>query len=179
MKPTTSVSKFLSLVLRHRPEIAGIHLDDEGWVSVEELIAGCVRCGMPLDADALQDLVRTNDKQRFALSDDGSRIRASQGHTVKVSLGYEPVEPPEVLFHGTVSRFLDSIRAEGLLRGQRHHVHLSETRETAVKVGSRRGRPVVLTVRAGEMHGAGFVFFRSDNGVWLTDHVPAGFVAEL
>jgi putative RNA 2'-phosphotransferase len=178
MKPTTSVSKFLSLILRHRPEIAGIHLDDEGWVSVDELIAGCVRCGIPLDGDALRDVVRTNDKQRFALSEDGLRIRANQGHTVKVSLGYEPAEPPKVLFHGTVSRFLDSIRAEGLLRGQRHHVHLSETRETAVKVGSRRGQPVVLTVRAGDMHAAGFVFFRSDNGVWLTDHVPAEFLVE-
>ena len=167
------ISKFLSLVLRHQPQRAGIELDEAGWVDVDELLAGCARSGIRLDRARLEQLVRDSDKQRFALSEDGKRIRANQGHSVEVSLGYTPKEPPEVLFHGTVERFLSSIREKGLLRGSRHHVHLSADESTAAKVGQRRGRPVVLRVHAGAMHRDGHEFFVSDNGVWLTEHVPA------
>ena len=122
-------------------------------------------------------MVRTSDKQRFAISEDGTRIRANQGHSVPVELGLLPQVPPEQLYHGTATRFLDSIRIQGLLRGDRHHVHLSANADTAVKVGSRHGQPVVLIVHAGDMHHAGHVFFRSDNGVWLVAHVPPAFLA--
>lgn len=172
------VSKFLSLVLRHQPQRAGLVLDEAGWVAVDDLLAGCARCGVVLDREGLEQIVRESDKQRFALSEDGQRIRANQGHSVKVSLGLEPVTPPAVLYHGTVDRFVASIRAEGLRRGKRHHVHLSETVETAVVVGSRRGRAVVLRVRAGAMHDDGHEFFRSENGVWLTEHVPPHYLEE-
>ncbi len=151
MNPTRT-SKFLSLVLRHQPERAGLVLDEAGWVSVDDLLAGCAACGVELDRKQLEQLVQDSDKQRFALSDDGERIRANQGHSVSVALGYAPVEPPEILFHGTVERFLPSIRKQGLVRGKRHHVHMSATEDTAIKVGQRRGRPVLLKVRAGAMH---------------------------
>lgn len=121
-------------------------------------------------------MVLQNDKRRFAFSDDGRRIRANQGHSVAVELGHEPCAPPKMLYHGTVERFLASIRSEGLRRGARHHVHLSASREAALRVGQRRGRPVVLGVRAEEMAAAGFAFFRTPNDVWLVDHVPPQFL---
>ena len=124
----------------------------------------------------MDEVVATNDKKRFSFSPDGQLIRANQGHSVEVDLGLVPVEPPELLYHGTMERFLDSIREKGLLRGNRHHVHLSADRETAARVGQRRGRPVVLVVEAGRMHREGIAFFRSENGVWLTDAVPANFL---
>jgi putative RNA 2'-phosphotransferase len=169
-------SKFLSLVLRHQPDKIGIRLDEAGWVAVEELLAGCSRTGHAITPDQLREIVRTSDKQRFALSDDGSRIRANQGHSVEVDLGYEPAAPPEVLYHGTADRFLDSIRAQGLVKGKRHHVHLSEQRRTAEAVGQRHGRLVVLEVRSGDMHRAGVPFYKTPNGVWLTDSVPTEYL---
>jgi putative RNA 2'-phosphotransferase len=169
-------SKFLSLVLRHRPEKIGISLDDEGWVSVAELLRALAAHGFPLTAAELEEVVRTNDKQRFSFSPDGLLIRASQGHSVRVELGYEPAPPPAVLYHGTASRFLPSIRREGLIKGRRHHVHLSDNRETAHAVGRRYGVPAVLTVASGLMHTEGHPFFRSANGVWLTAHVPARYL---
>jgi putative RNA 2'-phosphotransferase len=159
-------------VLRHAPESVGLRLDEAGWVDVDELLAAAARAGVALDRPTLERVVAENDKKRFALSDDGLRIRASQGHSVAVELGLTPVEPPEVLFHGTADRNLDSIRAQGLVSGSRTHVHLSADEATAVNVGRRHGRPVVLRVQAGEMHRAGHPFFRSDNGVWLTAAVP-------
>jgi putative RNA 2'-phosphotransferase len=171
-------SKFLSLILRHRPEAAGIGLDAEGWADVPALLAGMARRGHALTLEELRQVVETNDKRRFAFDTDGSRIRAVQGHSRPVELGYAPVEPPERLFHGTVERFIASIRAEGLLPGRRQHVHLSPDRETADKVGRRRGRPVILTVDSRAMAGARHVFFRADNGVWLTARVPAGFIVD-
>ena len=169
-------SKFLSLVLRHQPEKIGIALDPAGWVDVSELLAAMARHGKAMTEMELRRVVETSDKKRFALSDDGRRIRASQGHSVEVELGYEPATPPDVLHHGTVGRFLASIRATGLQKGQRHHVHLSRDVETAQKVGGRRGEAVILTVDAGGMAREGLVFFVSANGVWLTDHVPARFI---
>jgi putative RNA 2'-phosphotransferase len=172
----TRVSKFLSLVLRHKPEEIGLMLDGQGWAEVDELIACAGRHGRRLDRALIRRVVETNDKKRFALSDDGSRIRASQGHSVEVDLALEPRTPPEVLFHGTATRFLESIRNQGLHAGGRNHVHLSLDEATATKVGARHGRPVVLRVRSGEMARAGMIFYLSDNGVWLTGSVPAEFI---
>jgi putative RNA 2'-phosphotransferase len=170
------LSKFLSYVLRHRPDSVGLSLDEAGWVSVDELLEAARCHGQPFSRAALDEVVATNDKKRFCFSPDRLRIRASQGHSVPVQLGLEPLEPPELLYHDTVARFLDSIRRQGLLRGSRHHVHLSPDRETAQKVGSRRGRPVVLVVEAGRLHRAGRPFFRSANGVWLTEQVPPEYL---
>jgi len=169
-------SRFLSYVLRHHPDAAGVTPDGQGWVTVDELRAGCARAGRPLTRAELQRIVRESDKQRFAFSPDGTRIRASQGHSVPVDLGYAPATPPAELFHGTVERFLPAIRARGLDKGSRHHVHLSRTRATAVAVGGRRGRPVVLIVRSAEMAAAGYPFYESANGVWLTEAVPPQFL---
>ncbi len=166
------MSKFVSKVLRHAPESVGLRLDEAGWVDVDDLLAAAGRAGVALDRPTLERVVAENDKQRFALSADGLRIRASQGHSVAVELGLAPQEPPNVLFHGTADRNLDSIRQQGLIPGRRTHVHLSMDEATAVTVGRRHGRPVVLRVRAGEMHRAGHDFYRSDNGVWLTAAVP-------
>lgn len=169
-------SKFLSYVLRHRPDSIGITLDENGWVAIDELLAAAQHHGERLSRQLLEQIVAGNDKKRFALSEDGQRIRANQGHSVSVDLDLEPMEPPEVLYHGTVERFLESIRAQGLVRGSRHHVHLSPDEVTARKVGSRRGKPVILIVEAGRMHAAGYPFFRSANGVWLTEKVPVEFL---
>ena len=170
------VSKFLSLVLRHRPERIGITLDAEGWVPVCELLRALRADGLPLTTDELHEVVRQSDKQRFALSPDGSRIRANQGHSVKVELGYEAATPPPALYHGTAERSVASIKEHGLSKGRRHDVHLSEQEETAIAVGRRYGRPVVLTIASGEMHRDGHVFRRSANGIWLTEHVPVRYI---
>jgi putative RNA 2'-phosphotransferase len=169
-------SKFLSLVLRHEPELIGLTLDSAGWVSVSELLRACRAHGRPLTPDELRELVAADDKQRFSFSEDGRRIRANQGHSIPVELGYDPAAPPAVLYHGTTEKFLPSIRKEGLKKGSRHHVHLSPDEETARRVGGRRGRPLVLKVESGRMHEAGYVFFRSANGVWLTEHVPPDYL---
>jgi putative RNA 2'-phosphotransferase len=176
-KEVIRTSKFLSLILRHEPERVELKLDQAGWVNVNQLLTAVNRHGVPLTLEQLKHVVATNDKKRFALSEDGMRIRASQGHSVEVDLQYERKTPPEFLYHGTPERFVDSIRTTGLNKGQRHHVHLSPDPQTASKVGQRRGRPVVLTIRSGEMHRQGHVFCRSANGVWLVDHVPAQFIA--
>lgn len=173
---TKRTSKFLSLVLRHEPGKIGLTLDEQGWVKVDELLAAMNRHGHGIDYDTLEEVVDTNDKKRFAFSDDGEQIRASQGHSVEVNLGYVPVVPPEILYHGTVARFLGAIQEGGLRKGQRHHVHLSTSQQTASQVGQRRGAPVLLKVRAKEMHAVGHEFYLSANGVWLTDEVPAEFV---
>lgn len=172
----TRTSKFLSLVLRHKPDEIGLSLDENGWASVEELIVCANRSGRKLDRAIIEEVVATSDKKRFALSPDGLRIRANQGHSVEVDLALEPRQPPEILFHGTATRFLDSIRAKGLLPGSRQHVHLSLDEATAIKVGQRHGKPVVIKVRSGEMGRAGFMFFCSVNGVWLTDRVSPEYL---
>jgi len=169
-------SKFLSKVLRHAPESVGLTLDEAGWVGVDDLLEAMRGAGVALDRATLDRVVGENDKQRFALSADGRRIRASQGHSVRVELGLQAQTPPEVLYHGTADRNLESIRRDGLRPGRRTHVHLSADTETAVAVGRRHGRAVVLRVLAGRMHAAGHAFYRSDNGVWLVDAVPPGHV---
>ena len=175
-KETTRRSKFLSLILRHQPETAFITLDSAGWVDVDALLGGCARAGRALTRNQLDHIVATNEKKRFEFSDDRKRIRASQGHSVEVDLEYEPAAPPEVLYHGTAIRFFDSIRSEGLKKMSRHHVHLSEDIRTTLAVGGRHGSPDVLTIRAGEMHRAGWAFYHSTNGVWLVDAVPPEYI---
>lgn len=172
------ISKFLSLVLRHDPARIGITLDEAGWTDVDALLAAAAAHGVTIWRDQLREIVASSDKQRFALSEDGTRIRANQGHSVSVDLQLPPREPPAMLYHGTVAAALPGIRAQGLLRGKRHDVHLSADLETAKKVGSRRGAPLILEIRAADMHAAGHVFTCSENGVWLTDRVPPEFIVE-
>ncbi len=171
------LSKFLSLVLRHEPWKIGLELDAAGWVEVDALLAACGRHRVTLTRERLEQIVTDSDKQRFAFDEARQRIRASQGHSVSVELGYEPMTPPEKLYHGTVAKFLDAIRVQGLIKGARHHVHLSADETTAGKVGQRRGAPVILVVDAAAMHRAGHAFFRSANGVWLVEHVPPQFIS--
>lgn len=173
-KRTVKVSKYLSRHLRHQPDLIGITLDKNGWVSIDALIRAAASHGFGFTRTELDRVVAVNDKQRFTI--DGARIRANQGHTVEVDLGLAPAEPPAYLYHGTVPRNLDAIRAQGLRPMNRHHVHLSPDRETATRVGARRGRPVVLSVDAEAMHRSGHVFRVSANGVWLADAVPPEFL---
>ncbi|MBN2410558.1 RNA 2'-phosphotransferase [candidate division KSB1 bacterium] len=169
-------SKYLSYILRHRPEKINLVLDENGWADIDELILRANRAGVELDKELLFQVVEKNDKQRFALSEDRRRIRASQGHSIRVNLNLEPRTPPEFLYHGTASRFLQSIKTHGLLPGNRTHVHLSPDKLTATHVGNRHGVPVVLTVQAEHMHKNGHSFYLSDNGIWLTEKVPVEYI---
>lgn len=166
-------SKFLSLVLRHKPEAAGLTLDAEGWVEVDAILAATDKFR---DRAHLEHVVETNDKKRFVLSGDGRLIRAAQGHSLKVDLGLEPTKPPVTLFHGTAKKSVDAIRAEGLKPGNRQFVHLSITAEVATTVGQRHGVPVVLTVHAGQAFDDGQAFYLSQNGVWLTDALAPDYL---
>jgi putative RNA 2'-phosphotransferase len=170
----TEISKALSYWLRHAPEAAGLALDAQGWTDTGAVMAALQGKGAALDFDRLVRVVELSDKQRFELSADAGRIRARQGHSVAVDLDLPPVTPPDVLYHGTVERFLDAILSEGLKPQARHHVHLSADLETANKVGQRRGKPVILTIDAAAMAAEGAVFFVTSNQVWLTDNVPPG-----
>ena len=175
-----SVSKFLSLILRHNPQKAEVTLDANGWVDVAQLIEGMNKHGrVPVTLDDLKLIVRTDDKQRYVFSDDGSKIRANQGHSVNVDVELTAVEPPDILYHGTATRFLESIKDGGLIASSRLYVHLSADAETAVKVGKRHGEPVVLGIEAGEMHARGYPFYLSANGVWLTACVPSDFICRI
>lgn len=176
MSKNEKLSKFLSLVLRHKPEAIGLRLDAAGWANIQELVRLAGQNGTVLSEALISEVVETNSKQRFAISDDGRSIRANQGHSVNVELGLTAIEPPETLFHGTAERFIESILALGLSKGSRNHVHLSADIETAVSVGRRYGKPVVLLVDSGKMHRDGNKFFRSENGVWLTDAVSVKYI---
>jgi putative RNA 2'-phosphotransferase len=171
------ISKFLSLVLRHQPEKIGLSLDQSGWASTRQLIEASRGRGFEFTLEELQNVVAGNDKKRFSLSEDGLWVRANQGHSIKVELGYAPTAPPEILYHGTAERFLTSIKQQGLMKGKRRHVHLSADVDTATKVGRRHGRPVVLRVKAGLMCQDSFIFYLSANGVWLTEHAPVQYLA--
>ncbi|WP_251862806.1 RNA 2'-phosphotransferase [Achromobacter sp. Marseille-Q4962] len=176
----TDASKFLSYVLRHEPQAIGIELDTEGWTDIDTLIARAAAAGKPLTRALLDEVVSTSEKKRFTVSEDGRRIRAAQGHSsAAVAIAYEPRIPPDVLFHGTATRNLESILAQGLRPGERHHVHLSADTATARAVGMRYGKPVVLRVDARAMHAQGHAFYRADNGVWLVAHVPPAFLAPV
>jgi len=177
-KEITKISKFLSLVLRHQPEAIAIMLDENGWVSVDKLIQKSNAAGVKLDFDVLKHVVATNNKKRFSFNESLDKIIASQGHSIEVELGYEPQMPPEILYHGTAINNVTSILSTGLEKRQRRHVHLSKDTETALKVGTRHGKPVILQVAALQMHNEGFKFFLSENGVWLTDSVPSKYLKQ-
>ncbi|MFG1706308.1 RNA 2'-phosphotransferase [Nonomuraea sp. M3C6] len=168
------ISKYLARHLRHDPQRIGLTLDAGGWVPVDELLRAAAEHGFAFTAAELWQVVESNDKRRYAIED--GRIRASQGHSVPVDLDLPVAEPPGMLYHGTVGRFLAAIKEEGLRPMNRQHVHLSPDRETATRVGARRGVPVVLVVAAGAMHADGHAFRLSANGVWLVDHVPPGYL---
>lgn len=170
--------RFISKILRHKPEIIGITLDEHGWANVDELIAGVNRT-LPMDMETLEEIVRTNNKQRYSFNEDKTLIRANQGHSVPVDVELTQAEPPEILYHGTAERFTAAIDAEGLRPMSRLYVHLSKDAETAANVGSRHGKPVVYEVLAGEMHRRGVIFFLSVNGVWLTKEVPKEFLRRI
>ncbi|WPG37226.1 RNA 2'-phosphotransferase [Variovorax sp. EBFNA2] len=172
-------SKFIAYVLRHAPESVGLRLDAEGWAGIDDLVAGAVAAGRDLTRSEVVRAVDSGAKKRYELSGDGLRIRALQGHsTSQVSRSFEAVTPPALLFHGTATRFLAAIRAQGLLPGTRQHVHLSADEATAVQVGQRHGKAVVLRVDAGRMHALGHAFHRAENGVWLTARVAPEFLSE-
>lgn len=173
------ISKTLSKHLRHSPDAIGLELEPGGWVGVDDLLRGLQSRGFRVTRAELDEVVAANDKRRFAFDATGGRIRAQQGHSVEVDLQLEPAIPPDLLFHGTPERNLEAIFREGLVRGNRHHVHLSGDIPTAIRVGARRGRPAVLKVDARGMSEAGSVFYRSGNGVWLTDRVPPEFLRRL
>lgn len=166
-------SKFLSLVLRHKPETIGIDLDENGWIDIDLLIQKVNEHGRKINRKELYFIVENNSKKRFALDETTNKIRANQGHSLNINLGFEAIQPPEILYHGTAQRFEDSIINSGIEKRNRHHVHLSAEKSTAKNVGQRHGKPIILEVRAVEMFAKGFQFFKSENGVWLTDKVPS------
>lgn len=176
-KQLTSISKFLSLVLRHQPQTIGLQLDSAGWASIDELQARAAEHGKPISRALLQQVVDSNDKQRFAISADGQRIRANQGHSFGVDLGLVPAVPPARLLHGTASRFLDAILKQGLDKRQRHHVHMTTDTVIARAVGQRYGTAVLLAIDAETMQRDGHVFYESANHVWLTEHVPPRYLS--
>ncbi len=178
-KQHKKLSKFLSLILRHKPEEVGLELNNNGWADTSELINKLNQKGKQIDFETLDLLVQNSDKQRFAFNEDKTKIRANQGHSISIDLGYKQKTPPEFLYHGTASRFMDSIYKQGIQKQNRHHVHLSKDINTAVSVGKRHGKPVVLKVLAAQMLQEDFVFYESKNGVWLTDEVPTKFFIKL
>ena len=172
------ISKLMSLVLRHKPEEIGLTLDENGWANVEELISKINAKGINVTNDIIREVVSTNDKKRFAFNEDKTKIRASQGHSIEVELNLIERIPPEILYHGTATRFLESILQKGLQRQSRQHVHLSTTVETATSVGSRHGKVVILSIDAKRMQNDGFKFYLSENNVWLTELVPVQYISQ-
>ena len=179
MKDKIKISKYLAKHLRHSPEDLGLTLETGGWVNIDDLLEAADSKGFSISREELEDVVFSNDKQRFSISDDGTKIRANQGHSTAVDMDFKSAIPPDVLYHGTVAKFLPAIKSEGLKKMNRHHVHLSRDVETATKVGSRRGKPVILEIRSGSMAAAGYKFYISANGVWLTDDVPTIYINEM
>jgi putative RNA 2'-phosphotransferase len=176
MNNLKNISKLLSLVLRHQPDYIGITLDENGWVLVTELLEKINKKGTKLDRGTLQIVVDTNDKKRFAFNEDGTKIRANQGHSITVDLALQEQIPPAILYHGTVAKYIDTIKNEGLQKMSRQHVHLSKDVETATIVASRRGKPIILNIDTNAMIEEGYQFYLSENNVWLTDHVPSRFI---
>jgi putative RNA 2'-phosphotransferase len=173
------ISKFISKHLRHEPEKLGLKLEPGGWVLVMELLSGAAHAGCTFTREELDEVVRLCDKQRYALDDTGTKIRANQGHSSEVDLQLEQQEPPAELYHGTVERNFDIILREGLSKMARHHVHLSPDTTTAHKVGSRHGKPALLVIDVAKMRADGHIYFRSANGVWLVDAVPPQYLRVL
>jgi len=175
-KQIKHTSKFISLILRHHPEKIGLQLDENGWANVADLIAKSAEHDVLFSMAELEEIVSNNDKKRFIFNEQHTKIRANQGHSISITLDIPAQAPPEWLYHGTIAKFLPAIKATGLLKMSRQHVHLSHERATAEKVGSRRGRPVILSIQSGKMHRDGILFYCSENGVWLTDHVPVQYI---
>ncbi|MEO1374898.1 MAG: RNA 2'-phosphotransferase [Cyanobacteria bacterium J06635_10] len=172
----TKISRYLSKHLRHQPERIGIKLEKGGWVAVDELLEACRKNNFPITRTDLEEVVANNDKKRFSFDSTGKQIRANQGHSVDIDLQLLPSIPPDVLYHGTGHKTVEIIMQNGLCKMSRHHVHLSFDMATARKVGARHGKPVVFEINAAKMYEAGFIFYCSDNGVWLTDNVPAEYL---
>ena len=170
-----NTSKYIALILRHKPEEIGMTLDEHGWANVDELIAGIAKT-QPFDMSILEEIVRTDEKQRYSFNEDKTLIRANQGHSVPVDVELEQTTPPEILYHGTGEKYSASIEKQGLIPKSRLYVHLSSDYDTAVKVGTRHGKPVVYIVDAGEMQKNGYAFYLSVNGVWLTKNVPLQYL---
>lgn len=173
-----SISKFLSLVLRHQPEKIGLSLDENGWADVAELLRLSTKANIKFTIEDLINVVNENDKQRFVFSEGNTKIRANQGHSINIDLALDAIIPPKILYHGTALVNLPSILKEGIKKQNRQHVHLSEDIDTATKVGSRHGKPVVLSVNAAQMHHEGVHFYKSENNVWLTDFVDAKYIMQ-
>lgn len=176
MKDKVQISRFLSYILRHAPESIGLSLDAQGWGEISQLILLTQKKGTPLTLELINDVVKTNDKKRFAISEDRLFIRAVQGHSLKTTVAYQAITPPKILYHGTATRFIDSIFNQGLIPNGRQYVHLSQDYKTAVNVGNRHGKAVVLIVDSEKMFSEGFEFYQSDNGVWLTLFVPVNYL---
>lgn len=172
------ISKFLSLILRHQPEIIELRLDENGWAEVNELITKSAKGRMHFSFEDLEEVVETNNKKRFAFNEDKTKIRASQGHSIAIDLALKVAQPPDFLYHGTAQSNISSILDNGIEKRSRQHVHLSADKETATKVGMRHGKPVILTIRTKEMHDDGIAFYLSANGVWLTDFVNAKYISK-
>ena len=175
----TNLSRYMCLILRHKPEVIGISLDEHGWANVDELIAGIAQNNPGFDMDILKEIVRTDNKQRYSFSDDQTLIRANQGHSIPVDVELEEKEPPEYLYHGTGEKYVSSINKRGLIPKSRLYVHLSQDTETATKVGKRHGKEVIYQVATGQMRRDGYPFFQSVNGVWLTKQVPVQYLELL
>lgn len=176
MEKSDKLSVFISLVLRHKPDAAGISLDEHGWANVNELLDGINDTGRKIDMDILEEIVRTDSKQRYSFNEDKTLIRANQGHSIPVDVELDEQKPPQILYHGTAERFLDAIMAEGLKPMSRLYVHLSKEEETAIKVGKRHGKPVALRINSEEMYHDGIRFYLSQNGVWLTKYVDKKYI---
>lgn len=171
----TKTSKYISLILRHKPETIGITLDEHGWANVKDLIKG-VNKTHKLDMEMLEEIVATDDKQRYSFNEDKTLIRANQGHSVDVDVELEEAMPPEYLWHGTGTKYVESIRKTGLIPKSRLYVHMSESYMTAMDTGARHGKPMVFCVKAEDMYKDGYKFYKSKNGVWLTKFVPVEYL---
>ena len=174
----TEISKYIALILRHKPEAIGIALDEHGWANVDELIAGISK-EHDFNMEMLEEIVRTDNKQRYSFNEDKTLIRANQGHSIPVDVELEKATPPDILYHGSAVKFEESIDREGLIPKARLYVHLSKDYDTAVTVGSRHGKPVIYKVKAGEMTKDGYEFFLSANKVWLTKSVPGKYLEKI
>lgn len=170
------LSVFISLILRHKPDVVGIQLDEHGWANVDELINGINNTGRNINMDILEEIVRTDNKQRYSFNDDKTLIRANQGHSISVDVELEEKQPPKYLYHGTADRFINSIMTDGLKPMSRLYVHLSKDEETAMKVGKRHGKPIVLKIESEEMYNDGIKFYLSENSVWLTKYVDKKYI---
>lgn len=172
------LGRFISLILRHKPEAVGIKLDSNGWADVDKLISGINKCGKKINMEILERIVHENNKQRYSFDETHTKIRANQGHSVNVDVELKESIPPDKLYHGTATRFLDSIKKNGITKQSRQHVHLSADKETATAVGKRHGKPVVLVIDTAKMRADGCKFYISENGVWLCDDISWKYISE-